>query len=183
MAHDLTYHPELHGVVAEFETPEALMDAVRQVRNSGYTRLEAYTPFPVHGLTKAIGFEESKIKWMIFFGGVAGAFAGFGLQVWVSMIAYPHNSGGKPLYSWPAFIPVTFECMVLCASFAAVLGMLGMNGLPQPYHPIFEAKRFNLASQDRFFLCIESSDPEFESKAAMKALTSAGGQNVEEVVG
>lgn len=183
MAHDLTYHPELHGVIAEFEGPDALLAGARKVREAGFDRVEAYSPFPIHGMSEAIGFGETKIRWIIFWAGVMGAFAGFGLQVWVSMVAYPHNAGGKPLFSWPAFIPVTFECMVLCASFGAVIGMLGLNGLPRPYHPVFEAKRFHLASQDRFFLVIEAGDGDFDSRAAAKALQDAGGAEVEEVVG
>ena len=129
------------------------------------------------------GFEESKIKWIIFWAGVFGAFAGFGLQCWVLMVAMPVNAGGKPYFSWPAFIPVTFECMVLCASFGAVIGMLGLNGLPQPYHPIFEAKRFHHASQDKFFLCIEANDPKFDPREAMSFLRSVGAKDTEEVIG
>ena len=183
MAHDLTYHPELHAVIGEFDGPEALIEAAHKTREAGYSKIEAYTPFPVHGLSEAVGFEESKIKWIIFWGGVFGACAGFALMTWVHLIAMPVNTGGKPLFSWPAFIPITFECMVLCASFGAVFGMLGLNGLPQPYHPIFEARRFNLASQDKFFLAIEARDPNFDSKEAVKFLQSVGAKEVEEVVG
>ena len=183
VAHDLTYHPELHGVIAEFDSPEQIIEAAHRVREAGYTKVEAYTPFPVHGLTEAIGFEESKIKWIIFWSGVLGAIAGFALQMWVLMVAMPVNAGGKPYFSWPAFIPVTFECMVLCASFGAVIGMLGLNGLPQPYHPIFEAKRFHHASQDKFFLCIEAEDPMFDPREAMSFLRSVGAKDAEEVVG
>jgi hypothetical protein len=182
MAHDLTYHPELHGVIAEFDGPGELIEAAHRTREAGY-RIEAYTPFPVHGLSEAIGFDEVKIKWIIFWSGVFGAIAGFGLQMWVLMVAMPVNAGGKPLFSWPAFIPVTFECMVLCASFGAVFGMLGLNGLPQPYHPIFEGRRFHHASQDKFFLCIEAGGPDFDSKEAMKFLKSVGGKETEEVIG
>lgn len=183
MAHDLTYHPELHGVVGMFDEADALLAAANRTREAGYTKIEAYTPFPIHGLSEAIGFHDNKIKWVIFWAGVIGAFSGFALQAWVSIYAYAHNSGGKPLFSWPAFIPVTFECMVLCAAFGAVFGMLGMNGLPQPYHPIFEAKRFNLASQDKFFLCIEANDPQFDAKEAVKFMQGLGATDVEEVVG
>lgn len=183
MAHDLTYHPELHGVAGEFDGPSEIIEAAHKAREAGYTKIEAYTPFPVHGLTDAIGFEESKIKWIIFWSGVFGAIAGFGLQMWVLMVAMPVNAGGKPYFSWPAFIPVTFECMVLCASFGAVLGMLGLNGLPQPYHPIFEAKRFNLASQTKFFLVIEANDPMFDSREALDFFRRVGAKDAEEVVG
>lgn len=183
MAHDLTYHPELHGVIGEFADADDLVAAAHRVRESGFSKIEAYSPFPIHGMPEAIGFNEAKIKWIIFWAGVMGAFGGFGLQMWVSMVAYPHNAGGKPLFSWPAFIPVTFECMVLCAAFGAVFGMLGLNGLPKPYHPVFEARRFHLASQDRFFLVIEADGEGFDSKAAIQALKDAGGSEIEEVVG
>ncbi len=183
MAHDLTYHPELHGVIAEFDGPEALLQAASRVREAGFGQVEAYSPFPIHGMSEAVGFNDAKIRWIIFWSGVMGAIGGFGLQMWVSMVAYPHNVGGKPLFSWPAFIPVTFECMVLCASFGAVIGMLGLNGLPQPYHPVFEARRFHLASQDKFFLVIEADGEAFDSKKAMQALKDVGGVEIEEVVG
>lgn len=182
MSHEAPKGPQLYGIVAEFEDPDAILSAAKRTREAGYERIEAYSPFPVHGLSHIVGGEDHRIKWIIFFGGVIGAIVGFGLQSWVSMVAYPHNVGGKPLFSWPAFIPITFECMVLFASGAAVIGMLGLNGLPRPHHPMFDAKNFERCSRDRFFLCIEADDPSFDSKEVSKFLGSLGALEVSEVV-
>lgn len=171
----------VYGVVAEYDTPEQLMEAANRALDQGYTRMDAFTPFPVHGLPEAIGFNESKVPWVIFFGGLIGAFSGVGLQYWVSAIAYPHNVGGRPYFSWPSFIPVTFECMVLFAAFGAVFGMLGLNGLPKPYHPIFNTPRFERASQDLFFLAIERRDPKFNEEEVTSFLQSTGARNVSSV--
>lgn len=152
-----------YGVLAEFDSPEALMDAVRKARDGGYTRVEAYSPFPIHGLDDALGFADGRISWIVFFGGLVGAILGFGLQYYIAVIAYPQNIGGRPDLSWPSWIPVTFECTVLLASFSAIIGMLVLNGLPRPYHPLFSVERFDHASQDSFFMCIESTDPKYEA--------------------
>ncbi len=169
------------GIVAEFTTPEEVLSAARRTKEAGYEKVEAYTPFPVHGLADALGPEDHRVKWIIFWGGVAGAIGGFYMQWWVSAVAYPHNVGGKPLFSWPAFVPITFECMVLIASFAAVIGMLALSGLPRPHHPIFDAKNFDRASRDRFFLCIEADDPAFDPEEVTRFLRSLGAQDVSEV--
>lgn len=182
MSHEEPKGPQLYGVVAEFDDPDAILEAAKRTREAGYQRFEAYTPFPVHGLADAVDEEDHRIKWLIFMGGVAGAFTGFFFQWWVSAVAYPHNVGGKPLFSWPAFIPITFECMVLFAAGAAVLGTLGLNGLPRPHHPIFDAKNFERASQDRFFLCVESDDPAFDKKEVTKFLSGLGALEVSEVM-
>jgi hypothetical protein len=134
---------------------------VRQARQAGYRALDAYTPYPVEGLPAVLGLTGSRIPSLVLIGGLAGCIGGFGLQYWVSAIAYPINVGGKPFFSWPAFIPITFECTILVAALSAVLGMLALNGLPQPYHPVFNVPRFALASRNRFFLCIEAKDPKF----------------------
>ena len=160
----------LYGLMAEFDDPEVVLDAANKAREAGYKRMEAYTPFPVHGLHEAVGFRDNRVPWVIFFSGLAGAAAGYGLQYFVSVIDYPMNVGGRPLHSWPAFIPVTFETTVLFAAFGAVLGMLALNGLPQPYHPVFNAPDFDRASQDRFFLCIEATDPKFDARETEKFL-------------
>ena len=152
----------VYGLMAEFETPDELVEAAKKAREAGYRKMEGYTPFPVEGLAEAIGTPDTRLQYIVLIGGIIGAVAGFGLQYYVNVIDYPLNIGGRPFNSWPAFIPITFETTVLVAAFAAILGMLGLNGLPQPYHPVFNEPRFELASNDRFFLCIEAEDPKFD---------------------
>ena len=171
----------LHGIMAEFSEPEALIAAIRKVRGQGYTKMEAYTPFPVEGLTEELGKPKTKIQWLILCGALAGGLGGFGLQTWTTTMAYPLNYGARPHFSWPAYMPVTFELTVLLAAFTAVIGMIVLNGLPQPYHPVFNVKEFDAASKDKFFLCVESTDPKFDSTAVKSALTSAGATAVYEV--
>jgi hypothetical protein len=177
-----TVSPGVYGVIAEFEHAEDLLAATKRAYSEGFRKMDAYSPFPVHGLADALGPEDHRIKWIIFFGGIAGACAGVGLEYWVSAIAYPHNVGGKPYWSWPLFVPVAYECLILFASIGAVFGMLALNGLPRPHHPIFGAKRFELASQDRFFLCIEATDPKFDAKEVAQFLQSTGASDVSEVL-
>jgi hypothetical protein len=148
--------------MAEFDSPADLLGAAERAYAEGYRRMDAYTPFPVHGLAEAIGFRRTRLPLLVFFGAVAGCVGGYGLQYWISAIDYPLNIGGRPLNSWPAFIPVTFELTILVAALAAVLGMLALNGLPRPYHPVFNVPEFELASRNRFFLCIEATDPKFD---------------------
>ena len=162
----------LYGLVAEFETATELFHASEKTRDAGYKEIDAYTPFPVEHLEEALGKGHTKLSQLVFVGGLAGAIGGFGLATWASTMAYPLNIGGRPMLSWPSFIPITFECMVLLASFTAVFGMIALNGLPQPYHPIFNAKNFERASVDRFFLCIEAADPKFDPKATEQFLKS-----------
>jgi hypothetical protein len=152
----------LYGLMAEFDSPADLLEAAGRAYEEGYRRMDAYTPFPVHGLAEALGFRRTRLPLLVFFGGIAGCIGGYGLQYWISAIDYPLNIGGRPLNSWPAFIPVTFELTILVAALAAVLGMLALNGLPMPYHPVFNVPEFELASRNRFFLCIESTDPKFD---------------------
>jgi len=153
---------QLFGVMGEFSTPENLLAATKKAREAGYKHVEAYTPFPVEGLSEAVGFKWTAVPLLTLMGGVGGGLTGFGLQYWVAAITYPINIGGRPLNSWPAFIPVTFELTVLGASIFAVFGMLALNKLPQPYHPVFNVERFAQASTDKFFLCIEARDPKFD---------------------
>ncbi len=143
--------------------------------------MDAYSPFPIEGLAEALGFRRTRIPLVVFLGGLVGCLGGFFLQYWVSAVDYPLNVGGRPLFSWPAFIPVTFELTILVAAFAAVLGMLGLNGLPMPYHPLFHVERFALASRDRFFLCIEADDPRFDRGETWKFLESLTPHGVFEV--
>jgi hypothetical protein len=163
----------IYGLMADFEDPEALIRAINRAYQSGYRRIDAYTPFPVEGLDEALRMGPNRLPLIVLGGGLLGAVGSFGLQYYASVIDYPMNVGGRPLNSWPAFIPITFEVAVLLAAFAAFLGMFILNGLPQPYHPVFNVENFELASRSHFFLSIESQDPKFdieETRAFLKSL-------------
>ena len=171
---------EPFGVLAEFADGQALLDAIRRGKAAGYTRMEAYTPLPMHEVSHALGHENDLPK-LVLAGGAVGAIVGFGMQYYASVIHYPINVGGRPLNSWPAFIPVTFELTILCASLAAVFGMLAMNGLPRPHHPLFAMPGFDLATRDRFFLCIESRDPRYDPQRTRDFLAGLGPHTPREV--
>jgi hypothetical protein len=171
----------LYGVMGEFETPEAILQAARKARESGYRHITAYTPFPVEGLAQIIGFRWTAVPLITLLGGLAGGLSGFGMEYWMSAVSYPLNVGGRPLNSWPAFIPVTFELTILGAALSAVFGMMALNRLPQPHHPVFNVARFSRASTDRFFLCIESRDPKFHLAESAKFLQSVSAEHVSEV--
>ena len=171
----------LHGLLAEFESPDDLVHAAERVHAEGYRRTDAYTPFPVEGLAEAIGFHKNRLPLLVLIGGVVGALVGFLSQYWAAVIDYPINVGGRPLNSWPSFIPVTFEVTILVAALTTVLGMLALNGLPMPYHPVFNVPRFALASRDRFFLLIEAADPRFEHETTLRFLESLGAREVSDV--
>jgi len=173
--------PEVYGLMAEFESPNSIVRAARRAYEEGYRRMDAYTPFPIETLSEAIGFHGSRLPLVVLIGGILGGLGGYFLQYWVSVIAYPLNVGGRPLHSWPSFIPVTFESAVLVAALSAVLGMLALNGLPMPYHPVFNVKSFALATRDRFFLCIEATDPKFDAVATRRFLESLGPREVSDV--
>ena len=143
--------------------------------------MDGYSPFPIDGLAEAIGFHRTRVPLIVLIGGIVGCLGGFFLQYLASVIDYPINVGGRPLNSWPAFIPITFEITILAAAATAVLGMLALNGLPQPYHPVFNAPRFALATRDRFFLCIEATDPRFDSEATRRFLEGLGAKEVTDV--
>jgi hypothetical protein len=152
----------IYGLVAEFDDPDTLLHAAEKVYDAGYRKIDAYTPFPVHGLAEVIGFQDNRLPWMIFFAGLTGAAGGLALQWWTSVIDYPQNVGGRPLFSLPSFIPVTFECTILLSALTCVFGMIALNGLPRPYHSIFNAPNFERATQDKFFLAVEADDPRFD---------------------
>jgi hypothetical protein len=173
--------PTLYGLSAQFDDADAILAAAEKTRAAGYTQIDAYTPIPVHGLDEALGFRRTRLPWLILLGGLIGAAGIFGLATWVNVFEYPINIGGRPLFSWPAFIPITFEGMVLLAAFAAVFGMLGLNGLPMPYHPMFNTPNFERATNDLFFLTIEASDPQFEIGKTRQFLESLGAQQVSSV--
>ena len=168
----------IYGLMAEFDSPTAIVAATRQAWEAGYRKMDAYTPFPIEELSEAIGFRHSALPLVVLIGGIVGCLGGYALQYWVSAIAYPVNIGGRPLHSWPAFIPVTFETTVLAAALSAVLGMLALNGLPMPYHPVFNVKSFAFATRDRFFLCIEATDPRFDREGTRRFLESLGPREV-----
>jgi hypothetical protein len=170
-----------YGMLAEFESPEEILQAAERARQEGYRRLDAFTPFPVHGLTDVIGFTDARQPWLVFFGGIGGAIGGFGLQYFVHVIDYPMNIGGRPLLSWPQFIPVTFETTILLAAGTAFVTMLMLNGLPRPHHPIFNARGFDRASQDRFFLFIESDDERYHEPTTRRFMERLGARSVQEV--
>ena len=177
-AHHRHQHHALYGVMAEFDTPTDLVAAARRTYEAGYRRINGYSPYPIEELSDAIGFTHTSLPLIVFIGGVVGGLAGFFMQYWMEVINYPLNVGGKPYNSWPAFIPITFECTVLCAAFAAVLGMLVLNKLPQPYHPVFNAPNFALATRDRFFLVVEANDPQFEHETVVGLMKSLNAQDV-----
>jgi hypothetical protein len=177
----MRHQPSLYGLLAEFDDPDKLVAAARRVREAGYRRVDAYSPYPIEELADALGFQETWIPLIVLIGGVAGAVGGYLLQYYASVVDYPLNVGGRPLHSWPAFVPVTFETAILGAALAAVLGMLALNGLPRPHHPIFNVPRFARATQDAFFLIVEASDPKFDYEATRNFLLSLSPRRVSDV--
>jgi hypothetical protein len=173
--------PGIYGLLAEFGSAAQLLAAADRARKEGYHLMDAYTPFPVEGLSEALGLRRTSVPLIALIGGLLGGFSGFGMQYWMAAISFPENIGGRPLNSWPAFIPVTFELTVLCASLSAFVGMLALNKLPMPHHPVFSAPRFALASKDRFFLCIEAGDPKFDRLRTAQFLQSLAPYEVTEV--
>ncbi len=171
----------MYGVMAEFENPTDLVSAARKVYSLGYRRINGYSPYPIEELSEAIGFTHTKLPLIVFIGGLLGGLGGFFMQYYIAAMDYPINVGGKPTNSWPAFIPITFEMTVLCAAFAAVLGMLMLNKLPQPYHPVFNVPNFAMATRDRFFLAVEANDPKFDHAKVVDLLKSLGAQEVTDV--
>jgi ActD protein len=171
----------IYGLMAEFDSPEALLEASRRAFAEGFRRMDAYSPFPVDGLAEAIGFPRTRVPLIVLIGGIAGCVGGFWLQYWVSVIDYPINIGGRPLNSWPSFIPVTFELTILLAALAAFFSVLALNRLPMPYHPVFNVERFELASRNRFFLCIEAADTNFELERTRRFLDEIGSLGTYEV--
>jgi hypothetical protein len=180
MAHEATT-PTLWGLMAEFETPGALVKAAERVRLAGYRKFDAYSPIPIEELTEAMGLRRTRLPLIVLCGGILGGLAGYGLEYWSQVIAYPMNVGGRPFHSWPQFIPVTFETTVLGSALAAFIGMWALNGLPQPYHPVFNVPAFERASRDRFFLTIEADDPRFDRHTTQRFLEELKAVGVSEV--
>lgn len=172
---------DLYGVVAEFDSPEAIIDAANAAREAGYQKMDAYTPFPVTGLDEALGMTNTRLGWVVLFMGIVGGVSAFAMQYYANAIFYPLNIGGKPLNAWPNFIIITFECTVLFAAFTAGLFMLARNGLPKPYHSIFNTPNFERATRDHFFLCVEATDARFDAGEVRRFLETQGPLRVSEV--
>lgn len=173
--------PGIYGVMAEFDNPTDVVEAARRVHEEGYRRMDAYSPFPIEELSEAIGFHHTRLPIIVLIGGLIGLVGGYLMQYYLAAVNYPINIGGRPLHSWPSFIPITFETTVLCASLAAVFGMLALNGLPEPYHPVFNSPNFALATRDRFFIVIEARDPKFDLETTKSFLRSLGSREVTDV--
>lgn len=171
----------MYGLLAEFASPQELLDAAIRVREEGYREVDAYTPFPIEEVSEALGHKSSPLPKIVFAGGLAGCFLGYALQYWTSVIDYPLNIGGRPLNSWPSFIPITFEMTILVAGLTTVLGMFALNKLPMPYHPVFNVPRFALASRDRYFLSIKAIDPKFDPEQTRELLNTLHASGVYEI--
>lgn len=178
MSGELVLPAPVYGVMAEFDEPEQLIAAGEKAYAAGYRRMDAYAPMPVVGLAEAIGYRKNFVANCVLVGGISGALFGFGLLEWMTQVAYAHNVGGRPTNSWPSYIPITFECMILFSALTALVSMLAMNGLPKPYHPVFNVPSFERASVDKFFLCIESTDPKFSEEGTMDFLRELGAREV-----
>jgi hypothetical protein len=170
--------PPIYGLMAEFSQLDELVHATHTAHEAGYRHIDAYSPVPVEELGELIDGHHSRLPSLVLLGGILGGLGGYLLCYWTSVIDYPINVGGRPLNSWPAFIPITFECAILVAALSAVLGMLALNGLPQPYHPVFNVARFALASRNRFFLCIEARDPKFDLQGTRRFLETLSPREV-----
>ena len=171
----------IYGVMAEFDNPTALVNAARAVREQGYRKFDAYSPFPIEELNEVLHLHKNKLSLIVLIGGILGGICGYLLQYYVTVIYYPINVAGRPLHSWPAYIIITFEVTILFAASSAVLGLLALCGLPMPYHPVFNVPRFAFASRNRFFLCIESADPLFDRDRTSELLESLEAREVSEV--
>jgi hypothetical protein len=171
----------IYGVMAEFDSPSALVSATRAARAKGYRKLDAFSPFPIEELTDALHLHKNKLPLIVLAGGIIGGLTGFFLQYWIAVVYFPLNIAGRPLNSWPSFIIITFELTILFASLSAVLGMMALCGLPMPYHPVFNVPRFSAASRNRFFLCIEAADPLFDPAKTSEFLGTLEPKEVSEV--
>jgi hypothetical protein len=172
---------KVYGIMAEFDTPTELVDAAAKVRDAGFTKTDAFSPFPMHEIDEALGIRRSILPFLVFGGGILGLLTGLGLQYYTHVIDYPIIVGGRPHFSLPAFIPPAYELTILLAAFTAVFGMLFLNGLPQPYHPVFNVPRFALASRDKFFLLIEARDPKFDYEETRSFMQNLNPQEVFDV--
>jgi hypothetical protein len=173
--------PTLYGLMAEFETPTELVNACKAAYAEGYREMDAYSPFPIEEASEAIGFHKSAVPLVVLLGGILGGTSGFALQYWINVIAYPLNIGGKPYDSWPAFIVPTFEMTILFVGLCGMFGMFALNGLPQPYHPVFNVDKFSAVTRDKFFLCVEATDPKFDLVDTQQFMQSLKPLSISEV--
>ena len=173
--------PAIYGILAEFDSSTDLVYAAKAAYAAGYRKMDAYSPFPIEEASDAIGFHKSRVPLIVLLGGLLGGLSGFGLQYWINVISYPLNIGGKPYNSWPAFIVPTFEMTILFDGLAGVLGMFALNGLPMPYHPLFNVDRFSAATRDKFFLCVEAADPKFDLVDTQRFMESLKPLSISEV--
>jgi ActD protein len=171
----------IYGTMAEFASANDLVHAARRTHEAGYRKLDAYSPFPVEELAEAIGFQKNYVPLVTLIGAIVGGVGGYLMQYWIAVISYPVNVGGRPYHSWPSFIIVTFEMTILFGAIAAVFGMLALNGLPMPYHPVFNVPRFVLASKDRFFLLVYANDPKYDAKGTRQFLEGLQPRSISEV--
>jgi hypothetical protein len=181
MAGKRKVRPATYGLMAEFDNPSDAVAAARRIHEEGYQKIDAFSPYPVEELSEAIGVHRTHMSLIVLVGGILGGTTGYLMQYYLHVHYYAINVGGKPLHSWPAFIPVTFEMTVLGAALFAVFGMLALNGLPEPYHPVFNAPNFALASRDRFFVLVESADPKFDREHTAEFLRTLGPREVTDV--
>lgn len=171
----------IYGMMAEFDSPTALIDAARRTHAAGYRKMDAYSPFPIEGLAEEIGFHHDEVPLVVLIGAMIGGISGYLMQYWCDAVDYPINVGGRPYHSWPAFIVITFEMTILFGGISALFGMLALNGLPMPYHPVFNVPRFSSASKDRFFLIVFSTDPKYKTSDTRSFLEGLQPRSISEV--
>jgi len=171
----------IYGLMAEFDNPNELVSAAKSTYAAGYRKIDTFSPYPIEEAWEAIGQKDRRLSLIVLAGGLVGLLSGLALQEWVHNLAYPLNIGGKPLNSWPMFIPVTFELTILFAALAGVIGMILLNGLPMPYHPVFNVARFEHASRDKFFLLVEAADPKFDRQQTRDFLNGLNASEINEV--
>jgi Protein of unknown function (DUF3341) len=178
---DFTAHGPTYGLMAEFDSPQELVAAAHKAYAEGYRKMDAYSPFPIEGLAEAIGFHKNSVPLVVLIGGLLGGLSAYALQYWVAVITYPTNVGGRPYHSWPSFIIVTFELTILFGGIFSAVGMLALNGLPLPYHPVFNVPAFARVTEDKFFLVLESTDPNYDPVGTRSFLSGLGPRMISEV--
>jgi Protein of unknown function (DUF3341) len=171
----------IYGLMAEFSGGEEILSAAKTAHEHGFRKMDAFTPFPIEGLAEALGQKKSRVPLIVLIAGIGGGLGGYFMEWYANVMSYPVNIGGRPLNSWPMFVPITFELTILSAALAAIIGMLALNKLPEPYHPVFNAPDFDRASTDKFFLCIEATDPKFDLQATRKFLEKLKPELISEV--